>query len=42
VYVVKVDRKSSEEVLIPAIHDVVKKIDTENKEIQIEIIDGLL
>ena len=30
------------ELLIPAVHDVVKEIDTRKKEIRIEVIDGLL
>jgi 16S rRNA processing protein RimM len=41
VYVVKSEEPSGEEILVPAIRDVIKKIDTKNKEIYIEIIDGL-
>jgi 16S rRNA processing protein RimM len=42
VYVVKAEQPSEGEILVPAVHDVVKKIDTKNREIHIEIIDGLL
>jgi len=40
VYIVKSEDKK--EILIPAIYDVVKKIDLENKKIIIKVIDGLL
>lgn len=40
IYVVKHKRKK--EILIPAIHDVVKKIDLKNNKMIIKLIDGLL
>ena len=42
VYCVKSKNGSDEELLIPVVRDVVKKIDVQKKEICIEIIDGLL
>lgn len=42
VYCVRPVGTSDGELLIPAVHDVVKEIDTRNKEIRIEVIDGLL
>jgi 16S rRNA processing protein RimM len=42
VYFVRPEGSRDGEILIPAIRDVVKKIDTEGKEILIDVIDGLL
>ena len=42
VYCVRPVDASDGELLIPAVHDVVKEIDTRKKEIRIEVVDGLL
>lgn len=42
VYVVRTEGPYGKEILIPAVHDVIRNIDTKNKEIRIEVIDGLL
>ena len=42
VYCVRPENLPDGELLIPAVRDIVKKIDTRKKEIRIEVIDGLL
>ena len=42
VYCVRRTDSSNDELLIPAVRDVIKSIDIERKEILIEIVEGLL